>query len=260
MEQTQSPDSPGVTVLASASVLFGIGLLMFGNGLQGSLIGVRATVEQFNSTVIGIIMASYFVGFLVGSTWTPSILRKVGHIRVFAGLTAIASVTILAQDLFVQSVVWGVMRFLAGVCFAGIYVVAESWLNSFAGNRTRAQLLAIYMVIMYTGLSGGQFLLNLAEPASADLFMIASGLISLAVVPMLLSGVQAPERQVPLDLLLTGKPVHRDQVLLKMIAHLRQIRFKRRSRLNAQLLCCRLIHRCRRGTAGGHEQEQGDQR
>lgn len=196
-EADQTEDTLRSAVLASGSVLVGIGILMLGNGLQGSLIGVRATLEDFDSAVIGLIMAAFFLGFLTGSVRTPKAVRRVGHIRVFAALAAVASIAILVQDLFVDPFVWVIMRFLTGVCFAGIFVVAESWLNSHSSNRTRGKLLALYMVTMYLGMAGGQFLLNLADAAGSDLFMISSILISVAVVPMLLSNARAPEISKP---------------------------------------------------------------
>jgi MFS family permease len=183
-----------VSTLVSSSPLFaGLALLMLGNGLQGSLLGVRASQEHFGDILIGVIMAAFFIGFLAGSWWTPRALRKVGYVRVFAALASVASIAILIQALRVAPVTWLLMRFVTGLCYAGIYVVAESWLNRRATNTTRGQLLSTYMVTMYLGMGGGQFLLNMADPASADLFIVASVLISLSVVPLLLSASQGPD-------------------------------------------------------------------
>jgi len=178
-------------------LFFGIGLLMLGNGLQGSLLGVRAAEEGFGNGVTGIVMACFFAGFLLGSTWTPSAMRQVGHVRVFAALTATASVSILLHALIIEAIAWGIMRFLTGLCYAGIFVVAESWLNDRAPNESRGQLLGMYMVTIFAGMGGGQLLLNLASPAQSDLFMIASVLISVAVVPMLLSAGPTPASHAP---------------------------------------------------------------
>lgn len=178
-------------------LLIGIGLLLLGNGLQSSLLGVRADIESFGSTLTGVVMSGYFAGFLLGSTWTPRAVRRVGHIRVFAALAALASVAILIHSLIVEPVVWGLMRVLTGVCYAGLYVVSESWLNARADNATRGRLLSIYMVISYIGMGGGHLTLNLADPARADLFMLVSVAISVAVVPILLSATRAPETATP---------------------------------------------------------------
>ena len=178
---------------ASWPLLFGMGVLMLGAGLQGTLIGLRATLEGFAPFVIGVVMSCYYVGYIGGSFGVPPFVRRVGHIRVFAALTAIASVTILLQAVFVTPAVWAVLRLLSGFCFAGIYIVAESWLNDRAANESRGSVLAFYMVILYLGLGGGQFLLNVADPAGPLLFVTTSVLISVAVVPMSLSVQRAPE-------------------------------------------------------------------
>ncbi|WP_081859174.1 MFS transporter [Desulfohalovibrio reitneri] len=195
-ESASGVSSKRQALVAARSVwvlLFGICLLMLGNGLQGSLLGVRATQEGFGGGLTGLVMSGFFAGFLLGSRWTPSAVRSVGHVRVFAALASVASVSILVHAVFVTPLVWGVMRFLTGLCLAGVYVVAESWLNDRAGNGSRGQLLAIYMVVTFLGMGGGQFLLNAADPGGAELFILASVLISLAVVPMLLTAAPVPE-------------------------------------------------------------------
>ncbi len=137
---------------------------MLGAGLQGTLLGLRATLEGFPTPVTGIIMSCYYVGYLLGTSAAPRLLRQIGHIRVFAVLAAIASACILVQAAFVQSAIWAVTRLLSGVCFAGIYVVAESWLNDRASKTNRGRLLAVYMLVLYVGLGAAQFLLILANP------------------------------------------------------------------------------------------------
>ena len=181
------------SLLATWPLLLGMGVLMLGAGLQGTLIGLRATLEGFPTFLIGVIMSGYYIGYVGGSLCTAPLVQRVGHIRVFAALTAIASVAILLQAIFVGTTVWTVLRMASGFCFAGIYVVAESWLNDRATNRNRGTLLAVYMVILYVGLGCGQFLLNAADPSGPLLFVLTSVLISLAVVPMTLSVQDTPE-------------------------------------------------------------------
>ena len=182
---------------ATWPLLLGMGLLMLGAGLQGTLIGLRATLDGFSPLVVGVVMSCYYVGYIGGSIGTPRMVARVGHIRVFAALTAVASVAILLQATLVTAVSWSVLRAISGFCFAGIYVVAESWLNDRASNANRGALLAVYMLVIYVGLGGGQFLLNAADPAGPLLFVLISVLISLAVVPMSLSVQRAPEFSIP---------------------------------------------------------------
>ena len=179
-------------ILASWALLVGIGLLCVGNGLQGTLLSVRAALEGFETSTTGIVMAGYFVGMLGGSLLTPRLIQRVGHVKVFAACASVASVSILLQSIFIDPVVWFGMRILTGACFAGIYVVSESWLNNQASNENRGALLSIYMLIVTLGLGSGQFLLNVAEPSTAQLFILISVLVSVASVPILLTARPAP--------------------------------------------------------------------
>ncbi len=165
---------------------------MLGDGLQGTLLAVRADQEGFSATVTGMIMSSFYLGFLCGSILTPRVMTLVGHIRVFAALAALASATILVHAVFVEIPAWIALRFLSGICFAGLYVVAESWLNDRATNETRGKLLSLYMVVTYMGVGIGQLFLNLADPRGYPLFVLTSVLISIAVVPLLLSANDTP--------------------------------------------------------------------
>jgi MFS family permease len=178
-------------------LLLGMGVLMLGAGLQGTLLGVRATLEGFAPPVIGAVMSCYYVGYLVGTKVTPYFVGRVGHVRVFAAFTAVASVTILLHSALVDPWFWGLMRLGSGLCFAGIYVVAESWLNGHTTRANRGSLLAVYMLILYIGLGVSQFLFMLADARTSSLFILASVLISLAVVPMALTVQRTPEIAMP---------------------------------------------------------------
>lgn len=182
---------------ANSALLLGMALLTLGAGLQATLLGVRATLDGLSTFVTGTVMAAYYVGFVIGSIAAPALVKRVGHIRVFAALTATAAATILVQGVFVGALEWAILRAFSGMCFAGIYVVAESWLNDRAEQRSRGVLLATYMVVIYIGLGAGQILLNLADPGGYELFMLVGILISLAVVPIALTAQRAPDFALP---------------------------------------------------------------
>jgi MFS family permease len=174
------------------ALFLGIAILMLGHGLQGTLLGLRANIERFPDAVTGMVMSGYYVGLLVGSLRVPVLIARVGHVRVFAALLSLGSTAILFQAIFVEPVAWFLMRLLTGYCFAGAFIVAESWLNGSATNESRGQVLSLYMVVQMGGMAAGQFLLNLADPRGFDLFILVSVLISVAAVPMLLTAVAAP--------------------------------------------------------------------
>ncbi len=179
-------------IRTTGALLLSMGLLMLGNGLQGSLIGLRASLEGFSTQIAGLLMTGYFMGFLVGSTQTPKIVAGVGHVRVFAALASLASCMALLHSVFIDPWLWFAMRMVSGFCIAGLFIVAESWLNDSATNANRGQLLSLYMVVMMGSMAFGQLLLGLADPGAYELFILISVLVSLALLPVLLSVSPAP--------------------------------------------------------------------
>ncbi len=178
-------------------LLFGIGVLTISNGLQGTLLGLRASSEGFPVEVTGFIMAMYYAGFLIGCRYVPSMISSVGHIRVFAALASMASTTVLIHGLFVNPWVWIPVRLLTGFCFSGLFIIAESWLNKIANKQQRGTIFSAYVSIVYGGLFTGQFLINLAPLTDIHLFILVSVLISVALAPITLTNKRTPGYQKP---------------------------------------------------------------
>jgi MFS family permease len=138
-------------------------------------------------------MSGYYIGLVLGSVSVPKYVGRVGHIRMFGALASLASAVILIHIIIIDPWVWWVLRVVTGFAYAGLYVVAESWLNDASENETRAQLLSFYMVIQLIGLAGGQLLLNMAPPSGFELFVLISVLVGFAVVPILVTVSRAPD-------------------------------------------------------------------
>lgn len=199
-EEMALPGGPWIEdnpVTAARALLLGVFLLMAGNGLQGSVVGVRTGPEGFSVVVAGLVMAAYFGGFLFGGRLSEYLLGQVGHIRVFAGLASLASAAALVHAVLIHPLTWGLMRVTTGLCMAGLYVVCESWLNDLATNRTRGRMLSAYMLATMGGMTGGQFLLNVAEADGPELFMLSSILVSASLIPVALSASSNPPLVVP---------------------------------------------------------------
>jgi MFS family permease len=175
------------------ALFFGVGMMMLANGLQGSLIGIRASLEGYSASASGIILTGYYAGFLLGALYIPQRIKNVGHVRTFAALASIASISILIQSLHVSFLGWFLMRFISGICFVGLYTVAESWVNDLTDNEHRGQALSIYMIVSMAGSAFGQLFLNIANPETATLFMIVSILISISLVPILIVVSKQPD-------------------------------------------------------------------
>jgi len=174
------------------ALMLGVLLLMLGNGLQGTLLGVRGSMEGIDSAALGFIMSAYFVGFLGGSRATPIMLKRVGHVRVFAALGSLVPAAFIIYASVVDPVAWWFLRLMVGFCFSGIYVVAESWINDSSTNETRGQTLSLYLIVQMVGMVAGQLLLNVADPAGYDLFVLITVLVSISFAPMLLSSSPVP--------------------------------------------------------------------
>ena len=175
-----------------SSLLFGIAILFLGAGLQGTLLGVRAHLESFPIEVTGLIMSVYYAGYIVGYFLSPAITHRVGHIRAYSAFTAVASAVALLYPIVVDPAAWFVLRLISGICFAGIYMVVEGWLNGTTANSTRGTILALYMMVNLGALAAGQLLLMLYDPAGFQLFLISSALVSIGLVPVALTKNPAP--------------------------------------------------------------------
>ncbi len=182
-----------IKVFASSwALLLGLLFLMVGNGVQGTLLGIRGAIEGFSTLQMSIVMSAYFAGFLLGSRMAPDLIRRVGHVRVFAALGSLISAILILYAAIPDWVAWTVLRVLIGFAFSGVYVTAESWLNNTASNENRGQALSLYMIVQMLGIISAQALINFADPAGFLLFIIPSVLVSLAFAPILLSVSPAP--------------------------------------------------------------------
>lgn len=181
-------------IASIAALLTGVAILLIGQGLQGTLLPVRATLEDFSTLAVGTFGATYFLGFAIGCLRGPTLVQRVGHVRVFAAMTALASAAPLLHGLWIDLLSWTLLRFVTGFCFAVLYIVIESWLNEAATNENRGSVFSTYTLINMTMLAAGQQMLLLDDPGQMSLFAIASVLVSLAALPVVLSTSPSPRQ------------------------------------------------------------------
>lgn len=181
------------TIYSVSALLLSFGVLCLGHGLNNTLLGVRATLENYPEWVTGIMMSGYFFGFVFGTNICAKLIPKVGQIRTFAAFASIASSISLLHVLFINEITWILLRVAYGVCIAALYMVIESWLNALSTKQNRGKILSVYMVISFLGLSLGQIFVFAAEPSDYVLFAIVSILISFSLVPLSLSKTKQPE-------------------------------------------------------------------
>lgn len=178
--------------LAIVTILLCAGLLFAGNGLFQTLLPIRAGQEGYTAAMIGVMGTAYFGGFTIGCFVGPKLISTVGHVRVFAGLTALLTATFLAFPLYVDAWFWGALRVVSGICIAVIYIVVESWLNDASSNANRGRVLSIYIIVTNIVTMIGQLLVNASDTAGSALFLVVAILICLAIVPISLTPTPAP--------------------------------------------------------------------
>lgn len=176
----------------SWALFLGMFLLMLGNGVQATLLGIRGAIEGFDAGTMSLVMSGYFVGFLGGSRLAPQLIQRVGHVRVFAALGSLISACFILYAAAVHPISWFAMRVITGFCFSGVYVVAESWLNDAATNENRGKTMSVYLIVQMIGIVSAQAVVNLADPSGYLLFVIISVVVSLAFAPILLSANPSP--------------------------------------------------------------------
>ncbi len=180
------------TLAPVSALLLSVVFLLMGNGLQGTLLPVRAQLELFSTGDIGILGSFYFLGFASGCYFGPHLVRRVGHIRAFAAMVSLASTATLVHVLVLEPLFWWPVRAITGFCFAVLYMVIESWLNEKSTNEIRGLVFSIYTIINLVVLTIGQMMLTLADPKAFPLFAVASILVSLAALPVALTKAPAP--------------------------------------------------------------------
>lgn len=183
-----------IKVFSTSWALFlGMFLLMIGNGLQGTLLGLRAEIEGFSTFEISLVMSAYFLGFLGGSQFTPKLIARVGHVRVFAALGSMISAVLILYPTLTEPWAWVIGRVVIGFCFCGVYITAESWLNNASDNAHRGQALSMYMIVQMAGIVAAQYIVTTGDIGGFVLFIIPSVLVSLAFAPILLSAGNTPD-------------------------------------------------------------------
>lgn len=181
-----------------ASLMFGTALLLLGNGLLGTLIALRGSLEGYSDQLLGLMGSAYFVGFFIGTYAVPKLIRRMGHIRASNFFSAAIAASILAHSVIIDPWVWMGLRVITGIALVGFYTVIESWLNSQTAAERRGQVFAFYMVVNMVAIAGAQQFLHLAPASELMLFSLAAIMVSLSVMPIASTRLpQPPIAKVP---------------------------------------------------------------
>ena len=173
--------------------LLSLVFLILASGLFNTFVSIRLEMEGFSNEVIGAVTSALYAGILVGSLWLDRWIARVGHIRAFVVFAGISTVVVLAQAIWIDPYYWGALRFVGGVCMAGVFIVIESWLLMQASASMRGGILSVYLAVLYAALSGGQLLINIADPLGSAPFYIIAGLLAVSILPLCVKKISEPK-------------------------------------------------------------------
>jgi MFS family permease len=177
---------------AAAGIVGGITLLQFANTMLSVILPLSLALSGHSGTTTGLVVTGYGMGFLVGCIVNPRLIREVGHIRAFAVLAAICSVTSMIFALSNLVLLWFVLRVAMGFCQAGLFTVVEGWLSAAAPSHARGGVLSFYLVATKIAIVGAQVLLAQVGAGSPAWFEVAGAVFTLSLIPVALTRTPQP--------------------------------------------------------------------
>jgi MFS family permease len=189
-------------LLPVSALLLGSAFLLFAGGVNGLILPIRGEAEGFTATVLGLLGTGWAAGYIAGCLRTPVLVARVGHIRAFGTMCALASIAVLISLIFVTPYVWIPARALSGFCFAGAAMIVESWLNERSDASTRGRVFGVYTMVNLGATTAGQIALTLGDTTGYLFFVVAAMVYSMALLPTAISATTTPQplTQVSLDL------------------------------------------------------------
>lgn len=189
-----------VNLVPISALLFGSALLMFAGGVNGLILPVRGSLEGFSAFSLGLLGTGWAIGYVAGCLSVPRLVRRVGHIRSFTALAALAAISILMSLLLITPYAWIPLRALSGFCFAGAAMIVESWLNERTEQTARGRIFGLYTMINLGASTLGQLSLTLGR-AEADTFFVLGAIVyCFALVPLAISSSASPKPLVAVKL------------------------------------------------------------
>ncbi len=180
------------TIASISALLISVAMLVFGHGLQSTLLPLAASQASFSNLSIGVVSSSYFFGLVLGCLAAPHVIMRAGHIRAYAAMVSLMSAAAIFHPIIVDPFSWSLIRIISGFCLAAFYMIIESWLNERATNENRGTVMSIYIVILFGFMMIGQISISTMDITSFVPFAIASVAVSLAVMPVALTTTTQP--------------------------------------------------------------------
>ncbi|WP_169777017.1 MFS transporter [Campylobacter mucosalis] len=180
------------TIKTMVPLFFSILLLFVGNGLVVSSCSTLLKQMQVSEIAIGLVNACFFVGAMISTIFSQSVIERTGHIRAFGVFTSIFGMCAILHNLSSNLYFWAFLRIMLGFCYYGLLVVAESWLNERAKNTIRSRVLAFYECVFYVGFASGILILGLSLDTTS-IFIVSAVFILLSSIPLNLIRINPPK-------------------------------------------------------------------
>jgi MFS family permease len=187
------------------ALFFSVALLVVGNGFLMTLLGIRLSLDEVDPRLIGGVMVSYSIGFVLGSLYSSVVIQRVGHIRAFAVFCAVLAIASLVYPMTDNFPLWLGLRIVGGFAMAGLLIISESWFSAIATNDNRSTIFSLYQVCFYLATSIGQLLVTLGHPSNYFLFSLVAAILIAAIVPLSLTRMQAPHLEKKIERLSLSK-------------------------------------------------------
>jgi MFS family permease len=166
--------------------------IQIANGFFGTFFALRVALAEFDTTVAGLVLSSYFAGFTVGAVFCGRIIEQFGHIRIYAAFAGIVIAATATMTLTTEPLSWMVLRALIGFGCAGLFVTTESWLSAKATSSERGRVFSIYMVGTFAALAFGQLMIGWVEIETVAPFNIIIALFAAALVLVSMTRAEQP--------------------------------------------------------------------
>lgn len=186
------PPSAAPIWASIGTLVLAIAIFQLGNGFLGTLVSLRVDDEAFAPEIVGVVLASYFIGYTFGAVRAATIIRRIGHIRAFAAFAGAAAASVVVMPILVTSWSWIMARLVIGFSCAGLFIAVESWLNAKAEPSNRGRVFALYMVAFYAAIASGQLLLGTIDIAGFGAFNLVTCLFAAALVMVAMTRADAP--------------------------------------------------------------------
>ena len=175
------------------TLILGSAFLMAAGGINGLILPLRGTAEGFSAFSLGMLGTGWAVGYVLGCILVPGVVARVGHVRSFSVMAAVAVISVLLSLLIIHPGAWIPLRALAGFSFAGGAMIVESWISERTDPSFRGRVFATYTMVNLAATTLGQLLLIVGDARGYFFFVLAAVFYACSLVPTALSTTAAPQ-------------------------------------------------------------------